>query len=61
MTALMYAAMGNTNPEVIRVLLDAGADGKARDKNGKTAFDYAQDNEKLKGTDALRKLEEASK
>jgi len=28
---------------------------------GKTAFDYAQGNAKLKGTDAIEKLEEASK
>jgi hypothetical protein len=28
---------------------------------GETAFDYAQGNEKLKGTEALKKLEEASK
>ena len=33
----------------------------AKDKEGKTAFDYAQNNHKLKGTDALNQLEEASK
>ena len=43
------------------VLLNAGADAKAKDKDGKTAFDYAKDNDALKGTDALKKLEEASK
>jgi len=40
--------------------LKAGADAKAKDKLGKTAFDYAQANEKLKGTDAYRQLQEAS-
>jgi len=37
-------------------LLKAGANAKAKSKYGKTAFDYAQDNEKLKGTDADWKL-----
>jgi hypothetical protein len=55
-TALMYAARNNTNPEVLSVLLKAGADGKARDSSGKTAYDCAQDNKRLKGTDAYRKL-----
>jgi len=60
MTPLMDAAMNNHNPEVITTLLKAGADAKAKDSAGKTAFDYAQNNEKLKGTDAYRKLQEAS-
>jgi ankyrin repeat protein len=45
---------------VITTLLRAGADAKAKDNYGKTAFDYAQNNEKLKGTDAYRQLQEAS-
>ena len=32
---------------------------KAKDNAGKTALDYAQTNEKLKGTDAYWKLNEA--
>jgi ankyrin repeat protein len=56
---LMYAAGNNQNPEVITTLLKAGADGKAKSTDGKTAFDYAQANEKLKGTDAYWKLTEA--
>jgi hypothetical protein len=40
--------------------LKAGADAKAKDVWGKTAFDYAQRNLKLNGTDAYRKIEEAS-
>lgn len=60
-TALMSAALYNQHPEAITMLLAAGADAKVRDNAGKTAFDYAQDNWKLKGTDALKQLEEASK
>jgi hypothetical protein len=61
-TALMWAVLYNSSyPEVITTLLKAGADGKARDNTGNTAFDYAKINDKLKGTDALKQLEEASK
>ena len=37
-------------PGVIQPLLDAGADAKAKNKDGKTPWDLAQENEKLKGT-----------
>ena len=60
MTALMGAAYTNRNPEVIITLLKAGADARAKDKGGRTAFDWAQRNFSLKGTDALKQLEEAS-
>ena len=60
-TPLMWAAWKNQDLRVITTLLKAGADGKAESNEGKTAFDYAQDNESLRGTDALRKLEEASR
>jgi ankyrin repeat protein len=50
MTTLMYAARYTTNSEIITMLLKAGASGKAKDINGKTAFDYAKENAKLKGT-----------
>ena len=56
----MYAAEYNPNSEVITALLAAAANAKAKDSEGKTVFDYAQTRAKLKGTDALRKLEEAS-
>ena len=46
-TALMYAARFNQNLRVITTLLKAGPDGKAKSNEGKTAFDYAQDNESL--------------
>ncbi len=63
MTPLMDAAVWTETPEAVTVnmLLAAGADGKVKDKKGKTAFDYALENWRLKGTDALKKLEEASK
>ena len=57
----MFAALYNPNPEVITTLLKAGAKAKAKDSKGKTAFDYAKANKKLKGTDALRQFKEASK
>ncbi len=60
-TPLMCAAGFNKNPEVTTVLLKAGADPKAKDIFGKTAFDYAQNNTKLKGTNAYNALEQASK
>lgn len=45
---------------MITVLLKAGAEVKAKDKEGKTVLDYAKDNEKLKGTQALKELEQAT-
>ena len=62
-TVLMWAAAQNKNPEVISTLLKAGADARAKDSAGRTAFDYAKSNYSLrvKGTDALKQLEEASK
>ncbi|MGD0727821.1 MAG: ankyrin repeat domain-containing protein [Spirochaetia bacterium] len=60
-TALILAAMGTGNPEVIMVLLNAGAEAQAKDNTGQTAVYYARYNANLKGTDALRKLEEASR
>jgi len=59
MILLMVAAWNNENPEVIITLLKAGADAKAKNKWGKTAFDLALSNEKVKGTDAYWKLNEA--
>ena len=55
-TALMLAAEKNT-PEVVEALINAGAYVKARDNEGKTVLDYANDNDKLKGTKTLERLE----
>ena len=59
-TPLMEAAEYNTNPEMITVLLKAGADVNAKDFQEKTAFDYAQKNARLKGTNTYRQLHETS-
>ena len=59
-TALIKAARKQT-PEVIATLLKAGADATVKNSEGKTALDYANDNDTLKGTDAYQRLEEASK
>ena len=52
LTALMLAAAINHNPKVIQVLLNAGADGKAKTERGMTAFDYAKSNPHLRNTNA---------
>jgi hypothetical protein len=48
-------------PKVVMMLLELGADPKAKDDSGKMAIDYARENENLKETDAFRKLEKASR
>ena len=58
-TALIQAAARNPNPEVIEALLDAGADGNIKSSEGKIAFDYAKDNDAIKGTDAYWMLNDA--
>ena len=57
-TAIHLAAMVHSHL-VVQVLLDAGANAKIRDNYGKTPWDYAQDNEDLKGTKAYWALNEA--
>ena len=57
-TLLHLAAISNANPAVIAALLDAGVDPKARDKIGKTPWDYAKDREDLKASDAYWRLNE---
>ncbi len=58
-TTLMIAADCCENPEVILALLEAGADGKLKSGEGKTAFDYANDNEIIKGTNVYWLLNDA--
>ncbi|HVP19409.1 MAG TPA: ankyrin repeat domain-containing protein [Spirochaetia bacterium] len=55
-TPLIMAAYSSSNPSVVLALLAAGADPRLRSDGGRTAFDYAQDNDRLRGTEALKKL-----
>ncbi|MBC7218398.1 MAG: hypothetical protein H5U36_09785 [Candidatus Caldatribacterium sp.] len=55
-TLLMWAAMLNENPEVVRVLLEAGADATLTNSLGKKAIDYARENPALKDTDVFWEL-----
>ena len=58
-TPLHKAARSNKNPLVVKALLDAGADPKARNRKGRTPFDLAENNEALRGTDVYWRLNEA--
>lgn len=58
-TPLHFAAALADNPDVLTVLLDAGADGTAVNSDGETPFDLAKDNEALVGKDAYWALNEA--
>lgn len=60
-TPLMYAAAFNQNPEVISALLKAGADPRAKAKDGTTALSLAEGNQALKGTQQLKDLQKAAK
>jgi len=54
-TPLHFAAATNKTA-VVGALLKAGADAGARDRIGRTPFDFAKKNSKLKGTDAYWRL-----
>ncbi len=56
-TLLILAVQYTRNPEVISVLLEAGADANKKDKSGRNARDYAGMNEHLQGTPVLRELQ----
>ena len=43
-TPLMFAAEFNENPEIIKILIGAGADVNARDKKNRTALMFAASN-----------------
>ena len=57
-TPLHVAAQLNANPAILVALLKGGADPKA-EAEGKTAFDLAGNNPKLRGSDVYRQLREA--
>ncbi len=56
----MWAACANPNPNVIVALLKEGANAKLKSHDGMTAYDYAQMNSKVKGTDAYLELKKAA-
>ena len=58
-TPLHLAATYHSNPSAIEALIKYGANPGARDYDGFTPFDYAQENDALKGTDAYWLLNEA--
>ena len=61
-TALIHAAMNKrSNANIVNLLIDAGSYVKQKDNDGKTALDYARDNPALKGSNALKRLEELSR
>ena len=47
-TPLMLAAYGSSNPGVLRILLENGADAAIKDHEGKRALDYFDENERLR-------------
>tara|TARA_B100000497_G_scaffold24372_1_gene28685 strand:- start:250 stop:486 length:237 start_codon:yes stop_codon:yes gene_type:complete len=57
----LHLAARKVFPDNIIALLDAGADAKAKNKNknGKTPWNFAQNNEKLKGTKGYWALNDA--
>ena len=57
MTPLMYAARYN-NVEIMKLLIDSGADLKAKNENGFTALKFAQ---LSNATDAIAYLDTLSK
>ena len=57
-TPLHLAAAMNSNPSMIKALIEGGADPAARDYDGFTPFDYAKENEALRGTEAYWLLNE---
>lgn len=56
----MWAAHSQ-KPRAIITVLQAGADAKARNNQGKTALTYAISSAKPRGTDALGALQTAGK
>lgn len=59
-TDLIFAAANTSNPEVISVLIEKGADTQVKDKDGKRAIDHASKNKNIKDTKAYQELNDAS-
>lgn len=60
-TPLMLAAGWNPNArEIVEVLLDCDADATAKDKEGRTAIDYAKNNPALADTETFWRLNNLS-
>ena len=57
-TPLMQVADRGFKPEILKILLDSGADVTLKDRDGKTALDYAEHNKYLIGTEAYNLLRE---
>ena len=55
----LHHAAGSGTAETVNALLDAGANPKARTEDGDTPFDLAKDNDKLTGTHAWWRLNDA--
>ena len=55
----LHEAAFSGDAEVVTALLAAGADTAAQGPGRKLPIDYAEDNEKLRGTDAYWKLNDA--
>ena len=56
LTALHRAARETSDPAVIEVLLDAGANPRAYSIAGRLPWDFARRNDKIKGSDAYQRL-----
>lgn len=55
-TPLMIASQYSENLKNLEILLHSGADAKLRTDDGKTVFDFAKENENIKGTDVYWEL-----
>ena len=58
-TALHWATVFNRTPAVAKFLLDRGADASVIDADGRTPFDYARENEFLRGSREYWRLNDA--
>ena len=65
-TPLIWAASETHNPDVIKILLDFGADPKVKDRSGRMAIDRvpaisSKIGERLRHADAFWELQKASR